>query len=100
MFHELEFGDKLYYIDPKTPTQISELTVKEVRQATVRTHVIVVYFKSDRATELIKKINDSFEEAPVGKIACPRNASDIITVSIPPSIYATNKRWLEKWMGK
>lgn len=98
MFKELVMGDKLYYIDPKTPTTISEITVKEVRKSVQKDYVVIVYFKSDEATNVLIKHAHHIDDSPVGKIHCPKNASEMITVSMPPSIYATNKKWLEKFM--
>lgn len=117
-FHELVMGDKLYYIEPTKPTEIAELTVKEVRKSTSASHVVIVYFKSDDAVKLIEKMIDedkqlhqitkdfnvmpkaSLEEAPVGKLIVEKNGSHCMSHSLPPSVYYTNKRALEKFMGK
>ncbi len=126
LFHELEHNDKLYYIDPKTPHQISELTVKEVRKSVDARFVVVVYYKSEDATQAIRKMvddnektqkkmdiqvkemqeesrlfnKDLLENIPVGKLVVPKNSSSVMTHTLPPSVYFTNKRALEKWMGK
>lgn len=129
LFHELVHGDKLYYIDPKKPMEISELTVKGVEPHTKdKRFVVITYFKSDEATKVItlmtekktgligedgreikvKEIDDQVKEfnehlidsIPVGKIIVHKNASDCMTSTLPPSVYFTNKRALEKFMGK
>lgn len=125
-FMELVHGDKLYYIDPKTPTEISELTIKEVRKAVDHRYVVIVYFKSDEATKVItgmveqniksekemplvveefktenKIFNaDLLDSIPVGKIIVDKNASECMAHTLPPTVYMTNKRALEKFMGK
>ena len=100
LFRELVMGDKLYYIDPKKPTEISELSVKEVRKAVDKRFCVIVYFKSDEATKIIASTEAGINEAPVGKIVVPKNATDCMTHTIPPSVYFTNKKALQMFMGK
>jgi hypothetical protein len=127
LFKELVNGDRLYYINPETPNLISEITVKEVRVAVDPQFVVVVYYKSDEATKLItdmtqfnpklevdnkiikvdeieqeiKQFNSNLIDAiPVGKLTVPKNATQCITLTMPPGVYYTNRRALEKFMGK
>lgn len=113
LFHELVHGDKLYYIDPKTPHEISELTIKETRKAVDPRFIVIVYFKSDEATKAITDMSEYkvsmpgvdtginlLDTIPVGKLVVAKNASDCMTHTLPPSVYFTNKRALEKFMGK
>ena len=128
LFHELVHGDKLYYIDPKKPMEISELTIKEVHEhPNDKRFVVIVYFKSDEATKLItdmtqlnpklevgdreikvKEIDDQIkgfnenliDNIPVGKIIVQKNSSDCMVHTLPPTVYFTNKKALEKFMGK
>ena len=126
LFHELEHGDKLYYIDPKKPHEVSELTVKEVRKATDARYVVIVYYKSEDATTAVKKMvddnikamkempievkeiqeetrqfnKDLLDNIPVGKLIVPKNSSGVMSHTLPPSVYYTNKKALLKFMGK
>lgn len=118
LFKELVKYDKLYYIEPTNPNEIAELTIKEVRKSTDVNHIVIVYFKSDDALKAVqdmieedKKLhsitkdfnllpNASLDDAPVGKLVVPKNASHCLTMTMPPSVYYTNKKALEKWMGK
>lgn len=127
LFHELVHGDKLYYIDPMKPHEVSEVTVKEVRKAVDARYVVIVYFKSDEATKLItdmtqlnpklevegrvikvdeieKEIKDFnanlIDNIPVGKIIVDKNGTWCMTHTLPPSVYFTNKKALLKFMGK
>ncbi len=96
-FRELVEGDKLYYIDPKKPTEINFLPIKSVTEFPGKKgYVYVEYYQSSDAFQL----TTSLESIPTRKIVADGRATSIITMSMPPSVYFTNQRALEKFMGK
>lgn len=95
-FRELVEGDHLYYIDPKKPTEINFLPIKGVTEfPRKKGYVLVEYYQSSDAFQL----TTSMESIPTRKILADGRATSIIAMSIPPSVYFTNKRALEKFMA-
>jgi hypothetical protein len=97
-FGELVMGDNIYYIDPKSPTEIKFLPVKEVSEFQPKKgYVSVEYFQSSSALELVKLENAHL--VPTRKIIASKNATRILSMSMPPTVYFTNKRSLENFMA-
>lgn len=96
-FDELVEGDQLYYIDPKKPTEINFLPIKSVTPwEKKKGWVVVEYYQSSQAIDLGAHLST----IPTRKIIAEGKAKRITTMSLPPTVYFTNKRALEKFMGK
>lgn len=95
-FRELVEGDQLFYIDPKKPTEINFLPIKSVTEfEKKRGYVTIEYYQSSDAFSL----TTSLESIPTRKIIVNGRSTSMISMTMPPSVYFTNKRALEKFMG-
>ena len=93
---ELENGDFLYYIDPKKPTEINQLTIKAVHQMEVKKGwVKVEYFQSQQALDLGAFI----DTVPTRLLLVEGKAISCMSMSMPPTVYFSNKQALKKFMG-
>jgi len=93
---ELIGGDYIFYIDPKEPTTIKELLVREISQMeTNKGWVKIAYYQSTQALDM----GAVTETVPTRLLIVEAKAKRFISLSTPPSIYFTNKRALEKFMG-
>lgn len=97
-FEELQPGDFIYYIDPKDPTKIKELTVARIYPWDAKPgYTKIDYFVSSDALMLVTE--ETKHLVPTKTIIAKNKDSRILSLSMPPTIYFTNKRALEKFMG-
>jgi len=96
-FGELEKGNYIFYIDPSKPTEIQELLIKDIQPIEKPGYIKVIYYKSSAALSLITSENHDL--IPTGIIITQKNNTRILTLTIPLSIYFTNKEALIKFMG-
>jgi hypothetical protein len=97
-FSELERGDKVYYIDPKKPTEIQFLPVKGVENFIPKKgYVEVEYYQSSEVLEIIKPEEEYI--VPTKKILCKGSDTRILSMSMPPTVYFTNENALKQFMG-
>lgn len=95
-FQELIEGDNIYYIDPKKPEEIQFLPVKGTRPFEPKKgHIYVDYYQSSSALELVKDPT----LIPVRSILVKATDTRVMSMSMPPTVYFTNKRALESFMG-
>lgn len=94
---ELEHLDRLYYIDPKKPTETNHLVVKSITPWEKKSgYFVIEYYKSSAATELLAP--EAIEDLETMKIIAEGRAKSFMTASIPPSIYFTSKRAIDEFM--
>lgn len=95
-FSELTSNDFIYYIDPKKPMDIQDLKLKSVNPFEGNPGwVKLEYFQSSQALDLGAHI----DTVPTKLLVAKANAKHIITLSMPPTVYFTNKKALQKFMG-
>jgi len=93
---ELELGDFLYYIDPKKPTEINQLTIKGVTSSeTQKGWVKVEYFQSQQALDMGAHV----DSVPTRLLIVEGKAISCMSMSMPPTVYFSNKKALIKFMG-
>ena len=97
-FRELVDKDLIYYIDPKEQTKYKALTVKSVNPSELKKGwVTVEYYKSSQALSMVTV--DNIDAIPTAKIICQGNATSMLTMSMPMSIYFTSEKAIKQFMG-
>jgi len=100
-FNELEPQDRLFYIGPKNPNKIEEIIIKAVTPSiTTKHYVLIEYFQSSASVDIFKGNNADINLLPTKKIFVDGRADRMMSGTFPPGMYFTNRRVLEKWMGK
>lgn len=95
---ELEPNDSLFYIDPKKPTEIDHLVIKSIRPwEQKKGYMVIEYYKSSAATVILHP--DALEDLQTGKIIAESKAKSFMSASVPPTVYFTNKKAIEEFMG-
>jgi len=97
-FGELVKGDKVYYIDPKQPTEINYLPVKEVEPCHFKKgYVFVEYYQSSEVLGMTTLENEHI--VPTRKLLVKAGDTQMLAMSMPPTVYFTNEKALRNFMG-
>jgi hypothetical protein len=97
-FGELEEYDFIYYLDPNKPGEIKELVVKGVTQVLEKKGwVTIEYYQSKEALELVTL--EKSDLVPTKKLITKRDDKRVITMTMPPSVYFTNKKTLQNFIN-